>query len=112
MANAATLKRRGAISAVEYGIKVAWARPITMVVRTSPSNPPPIAQSAEFLPALWAITPNQIAVAAATGHGIKPTILLSSIILRLQLSPGRSPPSAHPYKNVLPRKASCHGPSA
>ena len=33
-------------------MKVACARPKTMVVTTSPSSPPPIAHNTQFLPAL------------------------------------------------------------
>ena len=80
---AASLIRKGIISSLENGMKVDWPRPKTMVVRASPRIPPPIAQRAQFLPAFQAITPNQIAVAIATGQGIEPTILLFSIMFRL-----------------------------
>ena len=83
MANVATFRRKGAISCVEEGINVACPRPKMMVVTTSPINPPPIAHNTILLPDLKAIRPNHAAVAAATGHGIEPMILLFSISLRL-----------------------------
>ena len=53
-----------------------------IVVTTKLINPPPIPHKTTLLPALKAIILNQIAVAAATGQGIKPIKLLCSIFLR------------------------------
>ena len=77
-------RRKGAIASVEKGINVACQMPITMVVTTSPSSPPPMAHKTELLPRLVGhhAEPDGRRQ-AATGHGIEPMILLFSIMLRL-----------------------------